>query len=146
MQRTRRAAGAGPDWMPLPLAERQDPAVRKRLSGPALRAFFSIARAWQLNVTEERALLGWPPSSTFHKYKSGDPGALSFDTLTRISLTLGVYKALHVLYAEPAFADHWIRMPNTNALFGGRPPIAYLADAGLDGLFHLRRLLDSRRG
>ena len=62
------------------------------------------------------------------------------------TLTLGVYKALHVLYAEPAFADHWIRMPNTNALFGGRPPIAYLADAGLDGLFHLRRLLDSRRG
>jgi hypothetical protein len=59
---------------------------------------------------------------------------------------LGVYKALHVLYSEPAFADHWIRMPNTNVLFGGRPPIAYLVDAGLDGLFHLRRLLDSRRG
>lgn len=145
MQRTR-AAAPGPEWMPLPLAERQDPAVRKRLSAPALRAFFNIARAWQLNVTEERGLLGWPPSSTFHKYKSGDPGALSFDTLTRISLVLGVYKALHVLYPEPAFADQWIRMPNSNVLFGGLPPIAYLVDAGLDGLFHLRRLLDSRRG
>src|SRR5689334_11899513 len=120
MQRTRSASVPGPDWLPRSLAERQDPAVRKRLSPPALRAFFNIARAWELSVYEERALLGWPPSSTFHKYKSGaDPGALGFDALTRISLTLGIYKALHVLYPEPAFADHWIRMPNTNVLFGG---------------------------
>jgi hypothetical protein len=132
--------------MPAAPADRQDPAVRRRLSAPGLRAFFNIARAWQLSVAEERALLGWPPSSTFHKYKSGDAGALSYDTLTRISLVLGVYKALHLLYPEPAFADHWMRMPNSNSLFGGRPPLAYVVDAGLDGLFHLRRLLDSRRG
>src|SRR4051794_39424060 len=132
MQKTGRAA-ASPDWLPMAADDRQDPAVRRRLSAPGLRAFFNIARAWQLSVTEERALLGWPPSSTFHKYKSGDAGALSYDTLTRISLVLGVYKALHLLYPEPVFADHWIRMPNSNSLFGGRPPIAYLADAGLDG-------------
>jgi hypothetical protein len=132
--------------MPLPLAERQDPAVRKRLSAPALRSFFNVARAWELSVAEERSLLGWPPSSTFHKYKSGDAGALSFDTLTRISLVLGIYKALHVLYAEPAFADRWVRMPDSHPLFAGGTPIAFAADAGLDGLFKLRRLLDSRRG
>ena len=132
--------------MPLPAAERQDPAVRRRLSAPSLRAFFNIARAWQLRAGEERGLLGWPPSSTFHKYKSGDAGALSFDTLTRISLVLGIYKALHILYTEPAFADQWMRMSNTNPLFGGRSPIAWVVDDGLDGLFHLRRLLDGRRG
>jgi hypothetical protein len=148
MQRTRvrRPAVADPGWMPLPPAERQDPAVRRRLSAPALRGFFNISRAWQLGVAEERALLGWPPSSTFHKYKSGDAGVLSFDTLTRISLVLGLYKALHILYSEPAFADAWMRMPNTNALFGGRSPMAFVADAGLDGLYQLRRLLDGRRG
>lgn len=132
--------------MPLPAAERQDPAVRRRLSAPSLRAFFNIARAWQLSAGEERGLLGWPPSSTFHKYKSGDAGALSFDTLTRISLVLGTYKALHILYPEPAFADRWMRMPNTHPLFGGRTPVAWVVDDGLDGLFHLRRLLDGRRG
>src|SRR5687767_3894338 len=99
-------------------AERRDPAVRRRLSAPALRTFFQIARAWQLSAVEERALLGWPPSSTFHKYKSGDAGVLSFDTLTRISLLLGIYKALQVLYPEAAFADRWLRMPNANPLFG----------------------------
>jgi hypothetical protein len=127
-------------------ADRKDPAVRRRLSAPALRAFFSIARAWELSSTEERALLGWPPASTFHKYKSGDAGVLSFDTLTRISLVLGIYKALQLLYAEPAFADRWIRMPNANTLFGGAAPVAFLSDTGLDGLFQVRRLLDARRG
>ena len=120
--------------------------MRRRLSAPALRSFFNISRAWRLGVTEERALLGWPPPSTFHKYKSGDAGVLSFDTLTRISLVLGIYKALHILYPEPAFADGWMSMPNTNPLFGGRTPMAFVADAGLDGLFQLRRLLDGRRG
>jgi Protein of unknown function (DUF2384) len=145
MRRTRTSA-LDSSWMPLPAADRQDPEVRRRLSGPALRAFFSIAQAWSLSVAEQRAMLGWPPSSTFHKYKSGDPGPLSFDTLTRISLVLGIYKSLQILYPEPAFADGWMRMPNSNQLFGGRPPVAFIADAGLDGLFQLRRLLDGRRG
>ena len=126
--------------------DRRDPAVRRRLSGPALRTFFGVARAWELSATEERALLGWPPPSTFHKYKSGDAGVLSLDTLTRISLVLGIYKSLNILYPEQAFADGWMRLPNTNPLFGGQPPIAFVADAGVDGLFQVRRLLDSRRG
>jgi hypothetical protein len=127
-------------------AERRDPAARRRLSAPALRAFFNITRAWQLGVDEERGLLGWPPASTFHKYKSGDAGVLGFDALTRISLVLGIYKALHILYPEPALADRWIRMPNGNPLFGGRTPLIFGVDAGLDGLLQLRRLLDGRRG
>ena len=146
MQRRPVAPVAPPSWRPLAVEDRQDPAVRRRLSPPALRAFFNTARAWQLSATEERGLLGWPPASTFHKYKSGDAGVLSFDTLTRISLVLGIYKALHILYAEPVFADTWLRMPNTNALFGGRTPLAFVLDSGIDGLLQLRRLLDSRRG
>ena len=146
MQKRSRPATAATGWMPLPAEERRDPAVRRRLSAPALRAFFNITRAWQLGVNDERGLLGWPPSSTFHKYKSGDAGILSFDTLTRVSLVLGIYKALHILYAESGFADRWMHMPNSNEIFGGRSPLAFSVDAGLDGLFQVRRLLDSRRG
>jgi hypothetical protein len=127
-------------------ADRTDPAVRRRLSAPAVRTFFQIARVWGLSTGEERALLGWPPSSTFHKYKSGDAGVLSFDTLTRVSLVLGIYKALQLLYSEPGFADRWMRMPNANAVFGGTSPMAFAADNGLDGLLQIRRLLDGRRG
>lgn len=146
MQKPARAVVTERGVMPLLPAARQDPVVRRKLSPPAMRAFFGVARAWGANVQQQRALLGWPPPSTLHKYKSGDVGVLSFDTLTRISLVLGVYKALHILYPEPAFADRWMQMPNSNPLCGGRSPIAFVADAGLDGLFHVRRLLDSRRG
>jgi hypothetical protein len=131
---------------PLPIEVRPDPDVRRRLSGPALRTFFNIAAAWQLTVQEQRALLGWPAASTFHKYKGGDHGALTFDTLTRLSLLIGIYKSLQVLYPEPTFADTWPRMPNSHAIFGGRPALTLMTDGGIDGLFRVRRLLDSRRG
>ncbi len=143
---TARPAPASRPGLPLSPADRKDPAVRRELSGPALRAFFNIATAWGLSVTEARGLLGWPPLSTFHKYKSGAHGTLPYDTLTRLSLLLGIYKALQILYPEPLFSDRWPRMPNSNGLFGGRPPLEVMVDAGLDGLYQVRRLLDSRRG
>src|SRR4051794_26081986 len=100
----------------IPVDERRDPKVRRQLSGPAVRTFVQVAEAWRLNTEEQRALLGWPPESTFFKYKAGDPGTLSFDMLMRISLVLGIYKALHILYPEAALADQWIKLPNSNPL------------------------------
>jgi hypothetical protein len=138
-ERKRQAASGG-------VAVRPEPEERRRLSGPALRAFFNIASAWELSVHEQRALLGWPASSTFHKYKSGDHGTLSFDTLTRISLVIGIYKSLQVLYPEPAFSDRWVRMPNCHEIFGGRPALSLMTGEGIDGLYRVRRLLDGRRG
>jgi antitoxin Xre/MbcA/ParS-like protein len=129
-----------------PVELRPDTDVRRRLSGPALRTFFNIAAAWKLSVNEQRGLLGWPASSTFHKYKAGEHGPLSFDTLTRLSLVIGIYKSLQVLYPEPAFADGWIRLANSHPLFAGRPALALMVDGGIDGLLKVRRLLDGRRG
>ena len=130
---------------PLPAVPTDDAEARRKLSGPGLRAFFNIAEAWRLSVVEQRGLLGWPPPSTFHKYKSGDSGTLSFDQLTRLSLVLGIYKALHILYPDPGLADRWVKLPNANPLFGGDPALA-LMTSGIDGLYAVRRLLDARRG
>ncbi len=139
VERKRHGGGAG-------VAVRPEPEERRRLSGPAFRTFFNIAAAWELTVNEQRALLGWPASSTFHKYKSGGHGTLSFDKLTRISLVIGIYKSLQVLYPEPAFSDRWVRMPNSQEIFGGRPALWLMTDGGIDGLYRVRRLLDGRRG
>jgi hypothetical protein len=127
-------------------ADRQSPAVRRRLSGPAIRSFFTLAAAWDLTPDEQRALLGWPAASTFYNYRAGAVGALSFDTLTRLSLLFGIYKALHVLYPDAALADRWVKLPNANPLFGGRPALALMLEGGIDGLHQVRRLLDARRG
>ncbi len=89
------------------------------MSGPAIRTFFHVAEAWSLSNEEQRALLGWPPESTFYKYKSGQGGTLSYDVLMRISLVLGIYKDLHILYPEADLADRWVQLPNSNPIFGG---------------------------
>lgn len=125
---------------------RRDPAVRRKMSGPAIRTFLNVANAWQLSNEEARALLGWPPESTFYKYKAGQTSTLSCDMLMRISLVLGIYKALHILYPEPALADRWVKLPNGNLLFGGRPALVLMTEGGMDGLYQVRRLLDGRRG
>ena len=111
-----------------------------------MRTFLNTAKAWKLSVDEQRGLLGWPAPSTYHKYKAGDVGTLSYDMLTRISLTLGIYKALHSLYPNEALADRWVKLPNSNPIFGGKPALSLMVDGGIDGLTQTRRLLDARRG
>lgn len=126
--------------------DRRDSDLRRRLSGPAIRTFLNVTEAWRLSVNERRGLLGWPAPSTYHKYKAGDVGTLAYDVLTRISLVIGVYKALHVLYPETGLADRWVKLPNSNPLFGGQPALTLMVDGGIDGLYRVRRLLDARRG
>lgn len=131
---------------PVAPERRRDPKVRRELSGPAIRAFFNLAAAWDLTNEEQRALLGWPADSTFFKYKSGQVGSLAYDVLMRISLLLGIYKDLHILYPESGLADNWLKLPNNNPLFGGKPALVLMTESGIDGLYQVRRLLDSRRG
>jgi hypothetical protein len=127
-------------------AERAKPEVRKRMSGPAIRTFFNIAEKWQLSAKEQMALLGSPAPSTFYKYKAGDIGTLSIDVLTRISLVLGIYKDLHILFPDAALADRWVKLPNTNPMFGGTTPADIMTQGDMDPLYRVRRLLDARRG
>jgi hypothetical protein len=142
--RAHRPAAGGADQ--LAADRRRDPEVRRRLSGPGIRTFFNIAAGWALSVNDQRGLLGWPAASTYHKYKTGHVGTLSYDSLVRISLVIGIHKALHILYPEPELADQWIKLRNSNPLFGGDTPLSLMIDGGIDGLYHVRRLLDARRG
>ncbi|HET9714831.1 MAG TPA: MbcA/ParS/Xre antitoxin family protein [Pseudolabrys sp.] len=126
--------------------DRAKPAVRKRMSAPAMRTFFNIARRWGLDTQEQIALLGSPAASTFYKYKGGDVGTLSLDALTRISLVLGIFKNLRILFPDVALADRWVKLPNANPIFGGRTPAQFMAQGEMDSLYRVRRLLDARRG
>ena len=146
MELPARRAKAIPQIASVSPERRRDPKVRGQMSGPAIRAFFNIAGIWQLSAEDQRALLGWPPESTFYKYKAGQVGTLSYDMLMRISVVLGIFKDLRILYPERDLADRWVHLPNSNPLFGGAPALALMTGGGLDGLYQVRRLLDARRG
>ena len=74
-----------------------------------------------------------------------EPGTHSrADRLLRISYLVGIFKALNVLYSEK-LADEWMRLPNSNVIFAGQTPLAYLIGGGQPAMQVVRRLLDARR-
>jgi len=126
--------------------EKYDAPVESGLAGPALRAFFNLAERWKLRVADQRKLLGDPPESTFYKWKRERDGALSRDTLERISYLLGVFKALAILFPQADRADAWLRKPNAAATFGGKSALERMLSGNVADLFVVRQYLDAQRG
>lgn len=123
-----------------------DARERRRLSENAIRVFVNIVHKWDLTEVQARGLLGGVASSTFHAWKTRPRGKhLDQDTLTRISLVIGIYKALHIYFGQP-WADRWITLENRGPLFAGEAPLAYMLRQGQPGMVEVRRLLDTWRG
>ena len=72
---------------------------------------------WGLRDPEARQLLGGMSTGSFYALKKEPKGrTLDQDTLTRVSLLIGIFKALNILYS-PKLADAWMTLPNTNPIF-----------------------------
>jgi uncharacterized protein (DUF2384 family) len=110
----------------------------------AKRAFFRIMDAWSVSDSQARVLLGSPSRSTFYNYKRGGGGALSADTLERISYVLGIYKALQLLFTNQAQADAWMKKPND--AFGSRSALEHTLAGRVMDLAMVRSYLDGVRG
>jgi hypothetical protein len=118
--------------------------TRERLSGPALRAFFNVMARWQVKDDDARQLLGGVTNGPYYEMKRSPDRLLDVDRLTRVSLVVGIFKALGLLYSD-ALADRWVHLPNTNRLFAGATPLAYMVKGGVPAIHTVRRLLDARR-
>jgi len=130
---------------PAVLVDLNDKAERERLSSSALKGFFQLVSAWRVRDEDARELLGGLSSSSFYEWKKHPDRVLEVDRITRISYLLGIYKALHILYGDK-LADEWIHLPNSNPIFNGRAPLAFMLGGGLLSMQSVRRLLDARRG
>ncbi len=122
-----------------------DAATRKRLSPAAIAAFLKIIETWDVNNDDAMRLLGGVSHGRFYSLKKTHRGALTQDELTRISLLVGIFKALNILFARK-LADHWMSLANSNPMFNGASPLASLMEGGMPAMVQIRRLLDSRRG
>jgi len=120
-------------------------AVQEKLSPVAIRAFFSLATHWKLRDEDARSLLGGISNGSFYQLKRRTPKTLDQDKLTRISLLVGIFKALNILF-NTKLADAWIQLQNTNPLFAGETPLSYMRKGGVPSMIRVRQLLDSRRG
>src|ERR687892_2121235 len=116
--------------VPPPAVDLTDRAVRERLSQAGVRAFFNIMTRWKVRDEDARMLLGGMTNGPYYEMKRNPDRVLDVDRLTRISLLIGIFKALNILHSE-AVADRWIHLPNTNRLFGGITPLAYMLRGGV---------------
>jgi hypothetical protein len=119
--------------------------MQEKLSRAGVPAFFRLAQTWRLRDEDARQLLGGVSNGVFYQLKKGREKTLDQDKLTRISLLVGIFKALNLLYSRK-LADAWISLPNSNALFEGETPLSFMIRGGLPALMRVRQLLDARRG
>jgi hypothetical protein len=125
-------------------------AVQEKLSPVAIRAFFRLAAHWRLRDEDARGLIGGISNGSFYQLKRSAAKApvaktLDQDKLTRVSLLVGIFKALNILYSTK-LADAWVQLPNSNPIFGGRTPLACMLKGGVPAMLRVRQLLDARRG
>lgn len=118
---------------------------RARLSGVALKAFRALAEHWELTNSEAAALLG-VSESTWDRIKRGTwEQPLSQDQLTRASAAIGVYKGLHLLFAD-RMADRWPKLTNRGPVFQRKSPVEAMIEGGIPLMLETRRYIDAVRG
>lgn len=134
---------------PLPeIADRQDfsrDADRARLSAVALKAYRRLVEQWGLTGQQAAALLDVSASTWERLKQDGKDRALSQDQMTRISALVGVYKGLHLLFAD-GMADRWPRLDNKGPLFARLSPIESMIRGGIPQMLEVRRYVDAIRG
>ena len=115
----------------------------ERLSA-SIQAFVNIVRKWELTAEQARGLLGAVDVPTYVTWQA-DPHGTSLDQeiLTRITLAIGIFKALNICFGE-TLADRWVTLKNRGLLFAGQAPIDFMIERGPAGMKTVRRLLDSR--
>jgi hypothetical protein len=118
---------------------------RTRLTPAGLAGLKSVATAWRLSGQEAADLLG-VSSSTWDRIRAGTwRQSLSQDQLMRVSAIVGIYKGLHLLFADD-MADRWIRLRNSGPLFANLTPIEAMREMGIPGMLEIRRYIDALRG
>jgi hypothetical protein len=120
-------------------------AVQEKLSPVAIRAFFRLASHWKLRDEDARGSNGSFYQLKRSATKTSEAKTLDQDKLTRVSLLVGIFKALNILYGTK-LADAWVQLPNSNPVFGGQTPLAYMLKGGMPSMLRVRQLLDARRG
>jgi hypothetical protein len=122
-----------------------DGATRRRLSPAAIAAFFRIVEKWGVKNDEAMLLLGGISNGRYYALKKSGKGVLTQDELTRVSLLIGIFKSLNILF-RARLANQWVARPNSNPMFHDEAPLRSLTHSGVPGMMEVRRLLDARRG
>ncbi|MEZ5897215.1 MAG: antitoxin Xre/MbcA/ParS toxin-binding domain-containing protein [Parvularculaceae bacterium] len=108
------------------------------------RAAINLFRHWGITDAEACVLLGGVSKRTYARWKDGEIGRLTIDQKTRLSVLMGIHKALRILFTEKARVYEWVKKPNR--AFGGSSALDIMLGGYLTDLFRVRHYLDAARG
>lgn len=120
-----------------------DPLVPDR-SRVVLKAFKRVASRWGLSFDESAILLAMDPQDLAASDDPSHTPHLTEAQMTRASYVLGIFDTLHIVFGNAAFADEWVRRPNTD--FGARTPLAQMLSQQLEGLASVRDYVERWKG
>jgi hypothetical protein len=122
-----------------------DISERARLTPTALKATKNLATAWRLTRDDAAALVGVSPSTWDRISADTWKQSLTQDQLTRISALVGIFKGLHLLFADD-MADRWPKLQNSGPLFQNLSPIEAMQQGGIPLMLDIRLHVDALRG
>lgn len=108
------------------------------------RAVLRLFEQWDVSDVDAAIILGGIAPRTVSRWRAGDLGRATRDLADRMSLLLGIHKALRIIFEEPSRGYRWIKAPNE--AFGGRSALDILRQGGMADIARLRSYLDSVRG
>lgn len=129
------------------------PALTARHSTAGLKWLFERRERWGLTMDELGTLLGGVRRRTLTDWQkrvnSGYEVEVTRDTMERVSLLLGIHKALTLITpaGQEDLAFEWFQKPIDLMGLRGQSIRDYLLEQGsMDALYYVRRNLDAMRG
>ena len=118
---------------------------RRRSSGPLLKAFFKISKAWKLTVKEEMRLLGIKSYQALDRRRKGKI-VLSNIEIAMLGLVFGIYKDLYIIFRDSEAANEWMKKPNQAPIFQGKSAMEYImeGDLPMERILNVRNYLRSQ--
>lgn len=113
-------------------------------SQAAARAVVNLFARWDVPDAVACDILGGISARTYARWKLGQVGRVDRDLGTRLSLLLGIHKALRYMFRDPQRGYDWVSRPN--AMFSGQTPLQIMAQGNIFALARVRGFLDAERG
>lgn len=108
------------------------------------RASINLFRKWGITDAQACVLLGGISESKYNRWKKNDIGRLGVDLKTRLSLLMGIHKALRILFTENERAYAWVK--KQNKAFGGVSALDVMLKGQISNIYDVRNYLDAARG
>jgi uncharacterized protein (DUF2384 family) len=108
------------------------------------RAVINLFQRWGLTDAEACTLLGGISPATYGRWKQGQMARIGVDLQTRLSLLIGIHKALRLLFTDSQRSYAWVKKPN--AALHGKSALQVMLAGQITDLLRVRYYLDSVRG